>query len=233
MKTCRNSLSELAVLLSLVAGSPLSALPPPQAQSFADCNAPTYASDVLVCATPELVELDRRLRLAIEGAELARLAFPNPVTFESNEAWLRRRSLCAFSLRQVDCLKAAYADRLAILSALQGIAKPPMSRSARTAICSPTAWGANAVRILVQESGPAVVIRGNGDVLAVASDTGPRDDWSPFMRFSMEGLLLRIARLVGNPIECRLTSPGQNPSSVRSSEPKVRYSEAAPPSARP
>jgi len=44
-----------------------------------------------------------------------------------------------------------------------------------------------------------------GHVLAVALDAEPRDDWSPFVRFSTEGETIRFSPLDHPAIECRTT----------------------------
>jgi len=46
---------------------PASAIPPPPAQLAAQCESPTYASDVAVCADESLLALDRQVRALFES----------------------------------------------------------------------------------------------------------------------------------------------------------------------
>lgn len=102
----------LAIAAALVAscGDP-AAVAPPTNQTSADCAAPTYATDMLVCDDPQLLALD---------AELARLwaeADPggDPVAAEAQAAWFRERSLCAFEEDHRGCAEAAYRARIEVL----------------------------------------------------------------------------------------------------------------------
>lgn len=78
------------------------ALPPPPVQVTADCAAPTYASDMLVCEDAELRALDDRLAgLTDAGVDDA--------------AWFRHSRRCAFEADQRACLTLAYCLRIALL----------------------------------------------------------------------------------------------------------------------
>jgi uncharacterized protein len=102
----------LIVAASLVAScDDPAAVAPPTGQTTADCTAPTYATDMLVCDDPDLRALD---------ADLARLwaqveADPNgdPAAAEAQAAWFRERSLCAFEADHRGCAEATYRDRRA------------------------------------------------------------------------------------------------------------------------
>jgi uncharacterized protein len=101
----------LAVAASLVASCADPApVAPPAEQVTADCAAPTYATDMLVCDDPGLRALD---------AELARLwgAVPadDPAATQAQAAWFRERSLCAFQEDHRGCAQAAYRARIAAL----------------------------------------------------------------------------------------------------------------------
>jgi uncharacterized protein len=93
------------------------AIPPPPEQLAADCSQPTYASDQLVCATPELLALDQRMRALLDRVDLEAVAGRDPA-FEQQSDWLRRRSLCAFSAAHADCLRAVYSARITELEAV-------------------------------------------------------------------------------------------------------------------
>ena len=82
------------------------AVPPPPVQLGADCENPVYASDQLVCATPSLLALDRRV---------AALAAADEAGLDEHLAWFRESRLCAFEPAHAACLEAAYCARLAQL----------------------------------------------------------------------------------------------------------------------
>ena len=91
----------------------MGAMPPPPAQVSANCIAPTYASDQLVCKDDELRELDHRLfeRLSTQSGLRSTAA-----DLDSDEDWFRRSRRCAFEAEHRECLLAAYCLRLALLA---------------------------------------------------------------------------------------------------------------------
>ena len=214
---CRNWLGEqavgrwggvyagcLVVLLLQAVPSPISAahaVPPPPEQSVANCTNPTYASDSFVCADPELLAIDRQVRDALAGLSLAGAVAPKSLV-EDQQAWFRRRSLCAFSDKQAGCLRAAYSERIVVLGALRK-ASPELAQSGAMATGSGAPWDSTDARIKLGDRGPAIVMDAEGRVLAVALDAEPRDDWSPYVRFSTEGETIRFSPLDHPAIECR------------------------------
>ncbi len=98
--------------------SPPAAIPPPVEQVSANCSAPTYASDRLVCSDPELHALDQEMAKLVSrlGAQVLEPAGP---AVESQSAWFKRRSMCAFDRDQRDCLIKSYTQRLRILKSLE------------------------------------------------------------------------------------------------------------------
>jgi uncharacterized protein len=102
----RNEFCLLIMVIPALAG----AVPPPSVQLTADCEAPTYASDMLVCEDAGLRELDRSLALRIEQREEAETGASAD---ESDLDWFRRSRLCAFEPDQRECLVTAYCLRLA------------------------------------------------------------------------------------------------------------------------
>jgi uncharacterized protein YecT (DUF1311 family) len=186
--------------------SPISAahaVPPPPEQSVANCTNPTYASDLFVCADPELLGLDRQVRGALAGLSFAGAVAPKSLV-EDQQAWFRRRSRCAFSDQQAGCLRSAYSERIVVLDVLRK-ASPALAQSGAMATCSGARWDSTDARIKLGDRGPAIVMDGEGRVLAVALDAEPRDDWSPFVRFSTEGETIRFSPLDHPDIECRTT----------------------------
>ena len=99
-----------AGLLLLAAGA--APVPPPVEQLTANCAAPVYASDMLVCADAELAAADAALAAAVA----ARLAGDADGSFAAAQAaWFRASRRCAFETAQRDCLVEAYRARLAAL----------------------------------------------------------------------------------------------------------------------
>jgi uncharacterized protein len=89
---------------------------PPVDQVSADCTAPTYATDRLVCYDPVLLTLDAELARLWARAEAA-----GHVTGAAQRAqidWFRQRSLCAFREDHRACAEAAYRERIAELQRL-------------------------------------------------------------------------------------------------------------------
>jgi uncharacterized protein len=117
--------------LALFIAGPVAATPPPPDQIAANCEAPTYTSDMLVCADPGLLALDRRMRDDWAGVDVARVISPRALV-EAQAVWFKRRSLCAFVEMHADCLKAAYAERIAVLEALRSAASRPSHQGIRS-----------------------------------------------------------------------------------------------------
>jgi uncharacterized protein len=104
----------IAAVWPLVAASDsVAPIAPPVEQVSADCTAPTYATDRLVCADPGLRALDAELERLWARAEAAgRVA----VSVQQAQAdWFRQRSLCAFRDDHRGCVEGAYRARIAEL----------------------------------------------------------------------------------------------------------------------
>jgi len=91
--------------------------PPPVARQRADCAYPTYATDHLVCSNAELGALDEILAGMIADPPSRFDGSANP-WLEEQEAWFKRRSLCAFDESHFACAREAYRTRIAELGAL-------------------------------------------------------------------------------------------------------------------
>ena len=103
-----------ALLLGALLNPTLAAaVPPPQALLTADCDTPSYASDMLVCEDSALLTLDSVLaRLITERREPADVS----VGGETDEEWFRRSRMCTFEADHRGCLVDAYCTRIALLS---------------------------------------------------------------------------------------------------------------------
>lgn len=188
------------------------AIPPPPEQLAADCTTPTYASDVVVCGDPALLAADLEVTQLYESLQevLQPTAYggllDRQALFEPQDAWFRRRSLCAFSSRQPDCLRAAYGERLRILRAL-GLQREQPSPEVVFAVCRDSPWGLGSTGIRGTQLGEIVLTAPSGWVRAVAVGDLPRDDWTPYLRHQAEGSQLRLFPLEGPVITCELREP--------------------------
>lgn len=199
-------MSLLALVPVIAFGTPpVAAVPPPPEQVAADCEAPTYASDMLLCADANLRAFDARIREAWAAVDFASVVAPG-AWVEAQDAWFRRRSLCAFSERHTDCLKGgAYVERIAVLEALGRVASRP-PRLAMGASCPGAPWGLSVVRVRAPESGALAIEDGDAHALAAATATGPDGAWSPFVGFEVDGSVIRLATLEGSTIVCTLVA---------------------------
>ncbi len=178
------------------------AIPPPPVQTVADCDRPTYASDQLVCADAELLALDRELGKLLATVDLTTRVAPVSL-IEAQEAWFRRRSLCAFLERHAACLKAAYSERIAVITAV-GSASTEATQRSEPATCRNAPWGSSYVFIRRTSDQTATVTDMQARVLAVAFVAARGSDWSPAVRFATEGAAIRFATLDGTTIECHI-----------------------------
>jgi uncharacterized protein len=186
--------------MSLLGSAPAAAVPPPPRQFAADCRSPTYASDVLVCGDAVLRELDARMRRSWVAVDFAGVVAPD-AWVEPQDAWFRRRSLCAFSERHRDCLEDAYLERIAVLDLLRRVAWRP-SRGA-AAVCPGAPWGDAQVRIRAPATGALAVEGDDARVLAAATPLRPGGAWTPYVGFTVDGSSIRLAPMEGPPIVCR------------------------------
>ena len=107
----------LAIVMGLAGGTCLAqGVPPPGAQVSADCAAPVYATDLLVCSDATLRALDAQMLRFWVMAE-ARHGLDDSERAAQVE-WFRNRSLCAFDANHRGCVVAAYHSRITALLAL-------------------------------------------------------------------------------------------------------------------
>ena len=190
--------------IALGAAGPAGAVPPPPFQVTANCESPTYASDVQVCGNSDLRALDARVRDAWVELDFARVVAPD-TWVEAQEDWFRRRSLCAFSERHAECLRDAYVERIAVLEALRLVASRP-SRLGAAVVCHGAPWGGGSVRLRAPATGALTIEDADARVLAAATPLRPGGVWSPHVGFTVEGPSIRLVPLTGSPVVC---SPGE------------------------
>ncbi|MBW6532636.1 hypothetical protein KZ820_17985 [Sphingomonas sp. RRHST34] len=171
-------------------------VPPPLPQQTADCDRPTYATDMLVCGDPTLRALDQRLlsRLTsgVPGATGASSSL-----IEAQEEWFKRSRRCAFERDQRDCVEAAYEERLAVLTA-------PSTSAIEAGTCRLGDKGH--ARLLVD--GERLIIWRDGAVIAVAFRM--RDEWHTFMTYQRTNTSVTIRDLKGRAMaHCRTARPSR------------------------
>jgi uncharacterized protein YecT (DUF1311 family) len=209
----------LAGWLSLGVQPQAGAIPPPPDQFLAQCESPAYASDVVVCGDDELMDLDRRLRRLYEPLQQSLepgatgTLLDAAALVEPQDAWFRRRSLCAFSPRHADCLRAAYAERLQVLGAARMYLRQPPVEVLR-GVCRSAPWGLIDVLISATQRGEILLASGHGRLLAIAVGEVPRDDWTPYLRHEAEGSQLHLFPVEGPVITCELRQPDRAPPGV-------------------
>lgn len=103
------------MIIALTTALQTAPVPPPPFRMAADCARPIYASEHLICETPELLHQE------VAIAELWRQAEPRLQPgpwLEDQEAWFRRRALCAFQTRHRECVAAANQERTVLLTSV-------------------------------------------------------------------------------------------------------------------
>ena len=191
-----NGLIVLTLVALMTAPSSSAVIPPPPDAVAADCQHPIYATDTLVCSTPNLRAQNEEMR-----ALLARTApgdlLGRPPFLESQDEWLRRRSMCAAQSDYLTCTNAAYTERLTVLRAFRE-AKP---RGARVMACTPTRW---AVSILPSgPDGAVVLFDAIGAVRAVALAQPAPGSWQPFVSARRAGRSWTFQAASGIAMRCR------------------------------
>lgn len=186
----------------LLACTSAAAVSPPPEQFAANCDAPTYASDRLVCGDPSLRALDARLREAWAAVDFDAVVVPG-AWVEGQAAWFRRRSRCAFAEPQAECLRALYGERIAVLEVLRLVASRPPRPSVR-AVCPGAPWGDAAVRVRALATDALAVESGQARVLAAATPSRPDGAWMPYVGFAASSRAISLQPIDGPAIVCRL-----------------------------
>lgn len=189
-----------ALLAVLLLAARAVAVPPPLPQIAANCDAPTYASDMLVCGDASLRGLDARLRNAWIALDFAAVVAPG-AWVETQEAWFRRRSRCAFSERHAECLRAAYIERFAVVEALRLVASRA-PRPGTTVVCRDAPWGVTVVRLRGPGAEALTIEDGDARVLAAATPLRPDPTWTPHVGFRAQGDSVRLEPMNGPMVLC-------------------------------
>lgn len=117
MPDAANLGTAIVLVLALTAGGTTpQTVPPPGEQISADCALPVYATDRLVCSDSALRALDARM-LRLWRMSEARHRSDAAAILDSQLAWFRSRSLCAFETDHRACVIATYRNRIEILQA--------------------------------------------------------------------------------------------------------------------
>jgi hypothetical protein len=180
--------------------APVAAVPPPPEQFAANCESPSYASDMLVCGDTTLRALDARMRDAWRGLDFPTAVAPG-AWLEGQQDWFKRRSMCALRERHAECLQDAYLERIAVLETLRLIASGPVHQGT-AAVCSLAPWGDVGVRLRAPSSGALAIEDGDARVIAAATPLRPGSTWTPYVGFRVEGPAVRLAPMNGPIVVC-------------------------------
>ncbi len=173
---------------------------PPIDQLSADCNHSVYATDQLVCADRDLRALDRDVAEKATQAQ-QRYLLPEGAWFEDQQAWFKRRSLCAFQLDHRGCAAAAYRTRLFELDGV--LSPPPMLGSLRCG--ADLTWRASRV---VRDSAIVVSSLDGKTILVAFPPTSAH--WSGFVTYRHAGRQIIFHRRDGTrDFKCRLDRQGR------------------------
>jgi uncharacterized protein len=181
---------------SLLAFAQPAAVPPPVEQTSADCARPVYASDMLVCGDAALRTLDAQLAELVSSGPLA-----GTMLIESDTAWFKRRSRCAFAADHRACLAAAYEERFVVRVAL---ASSPDS-AGKVATCKGRQPLTGVLLTSVSDA-PILLIRdaASGKAIGVALAPAAKDAaWQPFASVSRKGKRATVTTLGGDTWQCR------------------------------
>jgi uncharacterized protein len=195
----RTDFWKLGCLAALSVGPSANAVPPPVEQYSANCAAPSYASDQLVCGNPALLDLDRQLVAALADAGQAAITPASPM-IEAQAGWFKRRSLCAMKADHTACLTAAYGERIAVLIGLT----EGSDQYGKPYKCSGSA-APKIARLIVKADG-VVLAFWDKALIAVALPSSEPGNWLPFVSAKASGKYLIIRSIGGTTGKCRSQS---------------------------
>lgn len=179
------------IAAALLAAS-VQAVPPPVAQLTANCAAPVYATDQLVCGDPALKAQDAAMAASLARLPVAAVDGLAP-WLESQADWFRRRSLCAFRRTHRQCVADAYAERTEVLGAL---ARAPALLRYRCGDVGGT----------LLDSG-ALLVWHDGKPAGVAVRQPGRSGWLPYLLLDGTVSRLRVTPAGRKPVGCTRERP--------------------------
>lgn len=171
---------------ALASAAPLQEATTPAAspvQYATNCAAPGDPTDRLVCATPDLLALDRQM-----AALVAQVGPLDRKLIEPQAGWLKRRNQCAIEKQPSACVDAAYRERITVLRTLSA---PPAPADGLSCRFPDAGW-------MQVEIGPelAIVRDGTGKVQGIALHREKRSKWHPYLRILDSSKQLRF--VLGN-----------------------------------
>lgn len=180
-------LAAAALGLAGAAGAQPSPVPPPAEQQTADCAAPVFATDQLVCSDPALRALDSAL-----AARLAEAPEPSSRWIEPQRQWFLRRSRCAFAEDHGACAEAAYRERLALFA--------PLSPETKTLAAN---CGVPEIASIVVKGNHTILLDQNGNVRGMAGISAGKSSWRLFLTAAWRGRQVVIRTLADDNLKCR------------------------------
>lgn len=172
------------------------AIPPPVEQYSANCQNPTYASDQLICSDEQLLSLDGKLvAILVFNPELTQR--PDSAFFESQSAWLRRRSLCAMKDDHAACLRASYKDRVRVL---QGVGQK-IPGTVAVGRCKVRFHEDDAIFTAYNDQS-LVVVDADRTVIGLVSTNEDASDWQPYVSAKKSRRMLELKTITGQVSNC-------------------------------
>jgi len=169
-------------------------VPPPVEQLTADCARPVYATDRFVCDDPQLRASDSALREKASRIDIDR----SSPWIEGHVEWFRRRSLCAFQADQRTCVVGAYAERRAVLDALDH----PQVGSIRSVPVRCTTPDI----VAIAEGSQMTLFGVEGAVAGVAFAPARDSPWRNYVTATRKGRVIAIESTDAKKSKCRLAA---------------------------
>lgn len=187
-------LAVAALGMAGTAGAQPAPVPPPAEQQTADCGAPVFATDQLVCSDPALRALDSEL-----AARLAEAPELSSRWIEPQHQWFLRRSRCAFAEDHAACAEAAYRERLALLGPLDPKAKVLAARCHDAVI-----------EAVATKDSQTFLLDRQHNTIGIATTRPGRSSWQPFLTAKRRGRMLIVTAAEGASLKCTLIGVRQN-----------------------
>jgi len=173
-----------------VASAQLAPVPPPAEQQTADCSAPVFATDQLVCSDPALRALDTEL-----AGLLADAPERSSRWIEPQSQWFLRRSRCAFAEDHSACAMFAYRERLALMRSQGSEAKMLKAN------CNDLH-----IRTIAVEGDWIILIDREGRIAGIAGGNDANNSWRPFLSATWRSPYVFIKTQEGSSLKCEISS---------------------------